>query len=797
MSAIRFHSHRNGEAHLGSTHKRSLTFARLLAYLVATGMISVAMISNVWASDLSFGLFPSRCAEHRIWQPYANLTFQGDSDREMGEAGLFLPLLEDRRQLLFADIRGRVFDDSSAEGNWGLAYRQIRPSGWIVGGYAFYDLRESVFNNTWHQGTFGGELMNENWDFRMNGYLAEGGAKATGSPSASLSGGTIMVFNSLERAYSGFDGEIGRLLWNSHGRYDVELRGYAGGFHFACNSTGFPNVSGPRARLEMRLYDLNLLGADSRLTLGYQYQYDNVRDSEHTGLVTLRVPFGPGARSNRRHLSPLERRMVETIVRDVDVVSLSPRSGQSAETAQINGVDIASATQVDGGAAGDLATAAAAGGANSVVIATGDFTPAAPVTLNQNQALLGGGSSLEVTTASGLTATYTAPGTRPTVSGVVDDSNNTADRVFVLSENANLTGVNIDAGEVGVYANAVDGITIVNNEISNMRWDTIAGPPLGGHAIHLNGDISGTVTDNTLDMNQGSGLHLTGNTINGGIIADNTITSDGTDGAHGIFLENFAAGTISGNVVRGYDLDLSGFGVTDDAYVNIGTMSGGTISNNTIESNTITNDGNVFALRIGQMTGGTISDNTVNGNTVSVTAGGDVAALYVDTMTGGTVNNNTVNGNTVTTDTGDIAAMFVNDMQGGTVSNNTVNGNTANGDLVGAFAAGNMSGGNVTGNTVDGNTANGASGGAGFAILNTFSGGSISDNTVSNNTNTSGSAPNGFYVNTFNGTAQLNNNAATNNSGSGYVIDNEGGSASATGNTGSGNTGGDNGYTYP
>jgi len=796
MSAIRCHRQRSGETHFQETHKRSLGFVRLLAYFVSAGIVSLAMMSNLWATDFNLGLFPTEDAENRIWRPYTDLTFSGGSHREMGEAGLFLPLCEDEQQLLFADIRGRVFDDSSAEGNWGLAYRQIRPSGWIIGGYAFYDLRNSVFNNTWHQGTFGGELMNENWDIRMNGYLAEGGAKAVGSSSAFLSGGTIMVSNSLERAYSGFDGEIGSLLWNSFGGYDVEVRGYVGGFHFDANAAGFPNVSGPRARLEMRLYDLNLLGVDSRLTLGYQYQYDDVRGSNNTGLVTLRVPFGPGGGSSGRRLSPLQRRMVEPIARDVDVVSLAPRGVGSVERAQVNGVDITSATQVDGTAGGNLAATVAAGGANSVVIATGDFTPAAPITLNQNQALLGGGSSLDVTTASGRSATYTAPGTRPNVDGVVNDANNAADRVFVLSDNSSLSGVNIDAGEVGVYANAVDGVMIVNNNISNMQFDNIAGPPLGGHAIHLNGEISGTITDNNLHKNQGSGLHLTGNTITGGTIADNTITSDGVDGSHGIFLENFAAGTISGNVISGYDLDLSGFGVADDGYLNIGTMTGGTISNNIIQNNTIANDGNIFALRIGQLSGGTIANNTVNGNTVSVSAG-DVAALHVGTMTGGTVSNNTVNGNSVITPNGDIAAMFVDDMQGGTVSNNTVNGNTANGGLVAAFAAGNMSGGSVTGNTVDGNTANGTIGGAGFGILNTFSGGTIGNNTVSGNINTSGTAPHGFYVDTFNGTAQLNNNTATNNSGNGYVILNEGGSASATGNTGSGNAGGDNTYTYP
>ncbi len=793
---------RRGYEHLPAVHKRNRRAARPIAYFLLAGIIGLVMVSSTRANDLNFALFPSRCKEHRIWRPYTDLSFRGGDNGEMGEADLFVPLVQDSTQLLFADVRGKFFDDSSSEGNWGLAYRQIRPSEWIIGGYAFYDVRESAVGNTWHQGVFGAELMNVDWDFRMNGYLAEGGAQATGaSPAAFLSGGTIVVVNSLERSYSGFDGEIGRLLWASCDRFDIEVRGYVGAFHFDTDAAGFPNVSGPRARLEMRSYDLNFLGTDSRLTLGYEYQYDDVRGSQNTAFLAVRIPFGRGGGRNGRRLTPLERRMVEPIVRDVDIVT---QGGSSIETAQINGVDIDNANQVNGGS--DLGAAVVAGGNNSVVIATGNFTPGGPITLNQNQTLLGGGSSLQVTTASGLKATYTAPGTRPTISGVVDEDNDTADRVLVLAENSTVSGVDIDAGEVGVYANAVNGITIVDNNISNMTDDDTP-DPIAGHAIHLNDNASGTITGNTLHKNQGDSLHLTGtsgagiggkginiDSVGGLTISGNTLSSDGVDGLRGIYLENFAGGTISGNVIRGYNLNLGV--VTDDAYVNIESMSGGTISNNIIENNAFTADGSVFALRIGTLTGGTITNNTVRGNSVVVT-NGNVAAFYVDTMTGGAVSNNTVNTNTVSTDNGRVAAMYVDDMQGGAVSGNTANGNTLSGNQVSIFGAWNMGGGTITGNTANGNEVNGTAVGAGVAIFGTFSGGTISNNTASNNTNTSGVAPDGFYVNIFNGTAQLNNNTATNNSGNGYDVVNPSAGATATGNTGSGNTGGNNTYTYP
>jgi len=109
------------------------------------------------------------------------------------------------------------------------------------------------------------------WDARINGYFADESAKPTGvaGPSgAFLANGTILVqpFNS-ERAYSGFDAEIGALLWtNCDGSREVRV--FAGGFHFETNVDFFPEISGPRGRVETRLFDLPGLEKGSRVTFG-------------------------------------------------------------------------------------------------------------------------------------------------------------------------------------------------------------------------------------------------------------------------------------------------------------------------------------------------------------------------------------------------------------------------------------------------------------------------------------------------------------------------------------------------
>ena len=82
-------------------------------------------------------------AQDRIWRPYIELEGRANSLRHLGQGNLFLPLSQDNDELLFADFRGLWTNGDAAEGNWGLAYRKILPSEWIVGVYGFYDFRHS------------------------------------------------------------------------------------------------------------------------------------------------------------------------------------------------------------------------------------------------------------------------------------------------------------------------------------------------------------------------------------------------------------------------------------------------------------------------------------------------------------------------------------------------------------------------------------------------------------------------------------------------------------------------------
>ncbi len=366
-------------------------------------------------------------------------------------------------------MRGQIDDQDNAEGNWGLGFRQIRDNSWILGVYGFYDLLHSSNNNNFDQGMFGIEALSVEREARLNVYIPEGGRRiisggAGGAPFAAISNNNIVIRRggAEERAYYGFDAEVGALLreWKCG---DTELRGYVGGFHFDTNDSSYPNITGPRVRLELRAYDVHFLGPGSRVSLSVEAQWDQVRNEQIFGILSVRFPL----RRPYRSLSRLERRMSDRIVRDVDVIAnvqntaftdeaaIDPANGGALRVIDANTTDVPGVVQD--------------AGANSTVYALGDagqINVNAPIVLQDGQTFRSGaGLTVNVEGAStGVVVPFTIPGNvAPIVNGT-----NVAANVFHLADSSTLRDVTITGGLNGVSTNgaSLTGLTVVGNNVS-------------------------------------------------------------------------------------------------------------------------------------------------------------------------------------------------------------------------------------------------------------------------------------------------------------------------------------------
>tara|TARA_R110002095_G_scaffold188226_2_gene165513 strand:- start:10414 stop:13026 length:2613 start_codon:yes stop_codon:yes gene_type:complete len=541
----------------------------------------------IW--DDSSGRFDSMWSRifsnDQLYSAYTAWEIKPGNERVLGDGQIMVPLWQTSDSLLFADLRGQMDDQSSYEGNWGLGFRQIRDDSWILGAYGFYDLRHTEYGNDFNQGTFGLEALSVEWEARVNGYIPETGTKSVSSLNgAGISNGTIVVRAGEERAYHGVDAEIGKLL-NDWCDGDVELRGYVGGYHFDTNAGGYPHISGPRGRVELRAYDLNCLGEGSRVTIGGELQWDEVRDTQVFAMLRVRIPLGPS--NDSRQLTRLERRMLDRVVRDVDVVAHAQQGPEEAAINPLTGREFGQVEVVD--ANGNLQTAVNTADVNGTVIvsgAAGQLNPANTINLQEGQTLLGGGSSLQVTGAnSGLAVTFTAPGSRP----VISQASPTKD-VIKLADNAVVYGNTIDGGFDSLDVTNIEGSIVVqnnviqnssrhglnislsgsqslsahveNNQFVNVDDDAIVATVFGSAQL----DLSNSIVGNTfLGMNNtNSAVRLEINASSGDTpkitasIRDNVISDLNQDG---VFLDIDDTGEMVTTITNNQFLRIAGDGV--------------------------------------------------------------------------------------------------------------------------------------------------------------------------------------------------------------------------------------------
>lgn len=493
----------------------------------------------------------------RKWGAFLDIEGKVGTKRKLGEATLFVPLWQDESTMLFGDVRFKMDDQNSHEGNFGLGVRRMMADGWNAGLYGFFDRRHSPNDNMFNQLTFGAEVLGTNFDFRANTYWPVGNTvQAVGQPTqgpttAAVSGGTLQVttpamLQRFEYALRGFDAEAGVRVPILPSESPYQLRFYAGGFRFDEPTGVAAVVAGPRLRLEFTDYDVPGLWNGTRFTVGAEWQTDEVRGSQFFAGLRLRVPLQ--AEPDRATRTLQERRMTDPIVRDVDIVANSqtvqttPAFTEQAVSANGRTITAISSATTTGAA---LPAAVTAAGTNSFVVLQGTFdTGSTTVTMRNGQTLLGSGS-VSVTTASGRVVTAALPGA--TISGtgargvVLVTSNTTLSGMTIIGA-ANSGGTVYGVGTSSTITNA----TITNNTITATQ--TGAGGALG---LLFGANDNATVSGNTITATGGPTGQRVALSVPGGgtyTISGNTLSASGGTDNRAIILTTNTLTNSTGNV---------------------------------------------------------------------------------------------------------------------------------------------------------------------------------------------------------------------------------------------------------
>jgi hypothetical protein len=606
-------------------------------------------------------------AQEAKWQPWLGAGGAIGSENSFGQVDIFLPVWQDQTSLLFGDLRGTFTSSPTQEGNFGIGYRTQVDSDWILGGYGFIDIQNSKNDNLFYQGSIGAEAMSIDWDFRINGYFPfnSGGQNTNDSTgNIQISGNDIGITHREEKPLFGFDGEVGWRLPIFPADGDMDVRAFIGGYYFA--NSDVDTVAGPRGRLEVRLYDLDILGTQSRLTFDGEVQWDSPRGTQGFGGLELRIPLGAITGTPGPKLSPLDRRMVDRVQRDVNIVTQKFNSDPSDVV--VDGLTVKTHTIVfarEGGTGNgtkdnptsleNAPALAAAKGQNAIIVVEGnngdfvagtDFTQG--VQLLPGQVLVGGHANVLLHDAHGdVQAGFKAPGSRPTLVGTTSTAN-----LINLYEGAQngVIGLNL----TGAFKNGIFGL--------NGERDVIVGNSIGGAAndgIYLFHNGASPITSsfvriwsNTVTGNGGDGIDVT-NVVTEGTAITQAVQIQGNtaDGNFfdGIVVYNRAvsAGSVISQSVQIDNNDARFNGYAGIAPVNAAS-SGGIVSQAlVVDPNTVAYNGTVgtfaagiFAFNFAESGGSvvqnaTISDNVAFGNTgagIIVGNAGDLGGSVTQTV---------------------------------------------------------------------------------------------------------------------------------------------------------------------
>jgi hypothetical protein len=486
------------------------------------------------------------------WGPHIDLEAKPGTKRSLGEADLFIPMAQSADTLLFASLRLRMDDNDSNEGNYGLGVRHMLDSGWNIGGYGYFDRRRTEFDNHFNQVTLGVEALSQDWDLRANYYAPVGRRThlVDALSTAEVSGTTVVFRGGEERSLGGFDAEIGWRVPLFDANADRQFRLYGGGYRFTEDSV--PTIQGPRARAELTFDSVPYLWEGSRFSIGAEWQHDDPRGSQGFLTARLRIPLQVYGKPASR-LTPMERRMADPVVRDIDVVSQAGQFSAPETANQLASGGSFTVLNSSSTAGDDLDAAVTAAGNNSTVILAGSFqtTGTNAVSLAFNQTLTGVAT---VRSASGRLATLSTGAS-------INGTNMSSPSTVQLNAGGNLTGLTVTstfsggaAGRAVLVADGSTGVVIADNIIRTTQSGAAVGIGLG-----IGQNTSVTVRNNTLTAT-GSGAA----TIMTAFFANSTNTT-----------LTFAGNTVSATGGTTNNAINLGAGVTTISSGSTGNINGG------------------------------------------------------------------------------------------------------------------------------------------------------------------------------------------------------------------------------
>ena len=499
-------------------------------YLVLIILLVIFISSNVLAKDVT-----------RL----PRFNFNGNIGEEfIGQAGILYPFRNTEDSLWYTDFRYRISNDDINEWNLGLGYRKKLKNydNKIAGGYIFKDSRNE-YNYDWNMWTIGGELLSDQWDFRVNAYITDDERVAVPQNDEIIVKGQKLYYKEgFLSSMNGYDFEVGK-SFVSRKDWLNNIGVYLKIFNFYEENA--ETISGQQLRIDKQFGDLN----KTTWKLGVKWRDDNIRGNETEATFAVSIPFGKGGsgKDMAGEVTPsqiVESRMTEQPERDLDVVVAESEDPDIKEAKNIDGSSLGNVLYVSADGTGDGSSKSkptniielnTLSGEGDVIIFMGDDGIIYPsgskeysnYELKNGQKLLSASGELVLASENMDKQTVFSPDVKQAIL-----SNSAANDVLVLADNTFVSGIQFNNGDNIISGSGVSGeVTLTNNKFIK-----------GTYAIYIN-----NVLEDSIDNLK---VNITGNDFGDFIDADTIYLSSTTTNKNDVNITGNDFSYSNGNAVE-------------------------------------------------------------------------------------------------------------------------------------------------------------------------------------------------------------------------------------------------------
>ncbi len=418
------------------------------------------------------------------------INFNGiTGDDFIGQAGILYPFKNTEDSLWFTDFRYRMSSDDVDEWNLGLGYRKKLENydNRIAGAYIFKD-RRNEYDYDWDMWTVGGELLTDQWDFRLNGYITDDETiDAPQNDEIIVKSQKLYYKEGFLSSMNGLDFEVGKRFvdrddWFKNVGVYLKL--------FSFFEDDVDTMYGHQLRIDKQFGDLN----KTNWKLGAKWRDDDTRGSETEATFAVSIPFGKGKSENKIDEDSkeeiVEARMTEQPERDLDIVVVESDDPDLKEAKNLDGSSLGDVIYVSAEGTGDGSSKSnptniielnTLAGEGDVIIFMGDDGIIYPggseeysnYALKNGQKLLSASGELVLSSENMDKQTVFSPDVQQAVL-----SNSAANDVLVLADDTLVSGIQFNNGDNIISGSGVSGdITITNNKFIK-----------GTNGIYINND---------------------------------------------------------------------------------------------------------------------------------------------------------------------------------------------------------------------------------------------------------------------------------------------------------------------